>query len=258
MTQSPEKAFDVRDAPDEMAELDRRLTERARRISPRPRWWRRPWMIPLVILVGVFLTYIWGPYIRLDPRTATVHLVQSIPLHYVLVVTHIVTASVAMATACLQVWPLIRRRYPAVHRISGRLFVFAGAVPTSIVAIVLMRIRNDRDGGVQPGSSGLYITAALWLVITLVGYRMGRKHRWAEHRRWMTYSFALSLTNIYSRPIAIYVSSIPGANMNLCFELIGWLPFIVHLGIAQWWLDRTSGLPWGGRRRPRRAVPSQS
>ncbi|MEV8636718.1 DUF2306 domain-containing protein [Streptosporangium sp. NPDC051023] len=257
MTQSSEKAPEVHDVPDEMIELDRKLTERARRRSPRPRWWRRPWMIPLVILVAVFLTYIWGPYIGLDPSTATVHLVRSIPLHYVLVVTHILTATIAMVTACLQVWPLIRRRYPAVHRISGRFFVFAGAVPTSIVAIVLMRIRNTRDGGIQVGSAGLYITAALWLVITLVGYRMGRQRRWAEHRRWMTYSFALSLTNIYSRPIGIYVSSFPGANMNLYFELIGWLPFIVHLTVAQWWLDRTSGLPWVNRR-VKRAAPSRS
>jgi len=228
-------------------DLDARTAVRDRR-----RWWRRPWMIPLAVLITVFLTYIWGPYIAFDPATVRVILVDHLPWHFALLMVHIVGTSVAMIAAFVQVWPMVRRRYPVVHRWVGRVYVVA-VVAGSVAAVILMKIRNDRDLGIQVGSFGLYITAILWLVFTLAGYRMGRQRRWAEHRRWMIYSFALSMTNIYSRPIFIFLSGLDGVNLNAYFELIGWLPFIVHVTIAQWWLDRTSGLPWVNRKARERA-----
>ncbi|MBD0324764.1 MAG: DUF2306 domain-containing protein [Aldersonia sp.] len=51
---------------------------------------------------------------------------------------HIFFGSVALLTACLQVWPWLRRRHPAVHWYSGRLYVFAGALPAGLAVLTVV------------------------------------------------------------------------------------------------------------------------
>ena len=42
---------------------------------------------------------------------------------------HILFGSVALVTACLQIWPWLRRTHPDVHRWSGRFYLFDGVFP---------------------------------------------------------------------------------------------------------------------------------
>jgi Predicted membrane protein (DUF2306) len=88
-----------------------------------------------------------------------------------------------MVTVFLQVWP--RRRHPAVHRTSGRLYVFAGVLPSAVLALAIVPF--------AAGSTGNAIDAILWLATTVAEFRMARRHRYAEHRRWMIFSVALCL-----------------------------------------------------------------
>lgn len=237
--------------------------ERTRNTSPAARrpatvWWKRPWIVPLALLVAAFLVfYIWPHYISFNPADATIKLVKTIPFHYGLLLVHITGCTVAVATLVAQMWPWLRRKHPIWHRWIGRVYVWAGTVPGTVAAITLMVIRTHRDGGIDtdPGTTGLYINASLWLLTALIGYRMARQHRWADHRKWMTYSFALGLANIYARPIAGIVVALHG-DINLFFTLIGWLPFIVNLVLAQAWLDYKAGRPWINPKASRRARQS--
>ena len=215
-------------------------------------------MLPLAILVAAFLIFfIWPHYISFNPKDNIVQLVKTIPYHYGLLMVHITGATVAISTLVLQMWPWLRRKHPSWHRISGRLYVFAGTIPGTVAAIWLMNIRTARDGGLasDPGTIGLYLNAGLWLLTALIGYRMARQHRWADHRKWMTYSFALCLANIYSRPISDLVIQFHG-NINIFLVVIGWGPFIVNLTLAQAWLDWKAGRPWINPKASRKAKAS--
>jgi hypothetical protein len=94
------------------------------------------------------------------------------------------------------------------------------------------------------------LLAVIWLGCTLLGFRAARQRRYADHRRWMIRSFALTLSIITNRVWGVLVGIALGPQLDTTFggneELFGqavsatvtWLGWTVPLLIAQWWLER--------------------
>jgi hypothetical protein len=59
------------------------------------------------------------------------------PGHYGLIVAHVLFGSIAVLTAPFQLWPWLRRRYRALHRLLGRVYIFGGALPAATVALII-------------------------------------------------------------------------------------------------------------------------
>jgi hypothetical protein len=216
--------------------------------GPKP-WWRRPWIVPLAIIIAAFLAYTLPRYLSFDPQRSLVPLEPGLPLHYPFVVGHVMFGTVAIITVCLQVWPWLRRRHPTVHRWSGRLFVFAGVLPAAICSLAIMPFSF--------GPFGNAVAAILWLATTFVGYRMARQRRYAEHRRFMIYAFAITMQVIWARVLVLtaplFTSTIDLNDQLLILEAATWLGFVINLTAAQLWLDYTAR-----RRRPVREIgPNQ-
>jgi hypothetical protein len=226
-------------------EPDRRARRPAASRHRRQRWWRRPWIIPLAVVVAAFLYITLPPYLTLDPAQSRVPLHEAFPPHYVLLVAHIGFGTVAMVTVCLQVWPWLRRRFPAVHRMSGRAYVFAGVLPSTLLILVTLPYSVLKVGALGGAVSGV-----LWLVTAIAGFRAARQRRFAAHRRWMIYSFALALNTLTGRVIYALLL-IPGGfglDQLLLAEIAGfWLGTVANLAAAHLWLQ------WRARKRPRRA-----
>jgi hypothetical protein len=203
-------------------------------------WWRKPWVIPLavlIVLVAAFLIDELPPYLGLDPAKARITLDEGFRLHYPLLVGHIACGTIALVTLCLQVWPWLRLKHPAVHRISGRLYVFAGVLPSAVMALVITPVAAG-------GYVGIVTHAVLWVSATLIGWRKMRQRRVIEHRRFMLYSFALTLGILWGRATVLLWPLLPeGTNISMLFEMARWFGWVVNLILVQWWLERT-------RRRP--------
>lgn len=220
------------------------------------RWWRRPWIAPLVAVSVIFVAFSLPPYLTFDPTRSRVPQPEWLTAaHYPILVGHVTFGSIALLTACLQIWPWFRQRYRSVHRIIGRVYVFGGVLPAGIMALTIGAV--SPYGPVARVSNVLL--AALWLTCTVVGYRMARQRRHAEHRRWMIRSFALTASIITNRiwGVVAYLVLAPqlettfGGNEELFSWTIAgittWLGWTVPLLVAQWWLDRTE--PTGRRQR---------
>lgn len=214
--------------------------------------WRRPWVLPLTVLVLGFLAYALPPYLSLDPGRSRSHLNAAFPPHYPMLELHIAFGTVAIATVCLQLWPWLRRRHPAVHRASGRVYVFAGMVPSALLALAITPVTSLT----LVGKAGSVVWAVLGLVTTITGFVLARRRRHADHRGWMLYSFAFALTPITGRALFYPVLLVPG----LAFEdlvLIGqlgafWVGWIINTALVAWWLRREAT-----RRRPDRPSPAR-
>lgn len=196
-------------------------------------------MISLGIVVTAFLAIMVPPYLTLDPSRSGVALNQDFSLHYPMVIVHVAFGTVAQLALFLQVWTWLRVHHPAVHRWSGRAYVFGGVLPSGLSSLVLVPFHPTA------GTVGVGVAAVLWLATTALGHVRARQRRFAEHRRWMIYSFAI-VTGLNFWGLAIVMTGqmvSPSLDIDYLFEAARWFGWILNLFIAQWWLERTARRP---------------
>ncbi|WP_159942469.1 MULTISPECIES: DUF2306 domain-containing protein [unclassified Nocardiopsis] len=216
-----------------------------------PRWWQRPWILPLALFSLAFLLYSLPPYLSLDPADARLPSPEGLAWHYPVLVTHIFGGSLLTLLVILQVWPWLRARHPAVHRWSGRLYVFAGIPLVGVPALLISPVSST--GFSTQISNALW--AVLWLSFTALGYAMARRRRFARHREWMLRSFALLFGIAFDRVIIILLillampgleSAYGGDEAVLAATIApaaSFLSWVLPLLCVEWWLQY---------RRPRR------
>ena len=167
-------------------------------------WWRRPWIGPLALVVLAFLSFSLPPYLALDPAQSRVPAPEGFPAHYWFLVGHVIFGSIAMIGAVLQIWPWLRRTHPVVHRYAGRAYVFAGVLPSGLMALT---IGSQSPFGPVTRVSDV-LAAVLWIGCTIAGWRAVRERRFGDHPKWMIRSVTLTFSIIVNRvisPIAMIV-----------------------------------------------------
>lgn len=194
----------------------------------------------LAIVVAGFIAFSVPPYFAGGTRVPA-----TFPLHYPLLVAHVMLASVAMVAAVVQIWPRLRARRPVLHRRCGRVYV-ATAIPAAGSAIVI--------GVATPFGPLLAVSnvtlGALWAWFTVLGYLAARRRHPSAHRRHMVRSATLALSVITNRiwTPTIFITlhplqdSVFGGNAEhfqwFAAGVGAWLGWTVPLGIVQWWLTR--------------------
>ncbi|MEV4807991.1 DUF2306 domain-containing protein [Nonomuraea sp. NPDC049421] len=215
--------------------------------SPRPRWWRRPWVAPLMVVAAAFVAFSLPPYLSLDPAQSRVPAPDFFPPHFAVLSLHVVFGSIAMITCCLQIWPWFRARHPRAHRRIGRVYVFAGCLPSGLLGLTV--------GVATPWGPVTMVSnvllALLWLGCTLAGWRMARQRRFVDHRRWMVRSFALTMSIVTNRIYGVLFGILLFPQLDTTFNgdetqlmqtiaaLSAWLGWVLPLLVAEWWLERT-------------------
>ena len=200
--------------------------------------------MPLALVTVIFLAFALPPYLSLDPALARLQPMPTYRAYYPLLVTHIFLGSLVLLAACIQVWPWLRRTHPQVHRWSGRIYVPA-ALSASVCVMIIAPM--GLHGANQQAANTML--AALWFGTTLAGFRAIRQRRFADHRRWMLRSFALSFSIVANRiwllvAFAIFVPEIyTGAEvdpvaMDQAIGVSAWISWVANLLIVEWWLHR--------------------
>jgi uncharacterized membrane protein len=100
---------------------------------------------------------------------------------------HIVSAGLALVLGPFQFLKAARRRFPAVHRWTGRTYVvaIAFAAPSGLVMAFY-------SSAAFVGLFGFGTLSVLWAWTTYRGYRAIRERDLASHQAWMIRSFALT------------------------------------------------------------------
>lgn len=161
------------------------------------------------------------------------------------IVVHAGAASTALILGAMQLSSLMRRRWPGLHRASGRLYV-AGCIAGGASALVL-------SAGVSTGpvaALGFGALGTLWLYATLQGLRSARARDFPRHRAWMIRSYALTFAAVTLR-IYLPVSQIIGIDFALAYRCIAWLAWVPNIVIAEVYVrQRGPGLRAGSQPLP--------
>jgi hypothetical protein len=210
------------------------------RAAPPPRIGRA---VPvLLVVVALFLALELPAYVGFDPAASRVPARPDLPLHYPLLVAHILFGSVALVTACLQIWPWLRRAHPVVHRWSGRVYLFGGVLPGGLAVLAVAPVSST--GPIS--AAGNTALAVLWLATAVAGFRAARARRFADHRRWMLRSVALTFSIVVNRVWLVaylllftpFLGDDPAALTLAAAGASVWTSWVVNLLVVEWWVLR--------------------
>jgi uncharacterized membrane protein len=118
---------------------------------------------------------------------------------------HVAGAATALLVGPVQLLPWVRRRFPAVHRMLGRVYVvgcLAGGVGGLVMAF------GSTAGPIA--TVGFASLAVCWIVANVQGWRLAVARRFDDHRAWMLRSFAMTFAAVTLR---IYIVVLPMLGM---------------------------------------------
>ncbi|WP_205624543.1 DUF2306 domain-containing protein [Actinomadura flavalba] len=187
----------------------------------------------IVVACVWFLSYTLPLYIPriFDPEIAAVR------------IAHGGSGILALFTAVVQILPGVRRRFPRVHRWNGRVYVFAGVIPSGLLLFgALFAIGN-------PAATASFFWGSVWIWVTVIAWRAVRNRDYARHRRWMAYSIAITLVAATNAIIAVNSGRVPFVSQAVMLDTLDWLPWVAHLAVAHWYVTRFTSVPYPAKRR---------
>ncbi len=144
-----------------------------------------------VIVVGqlLFLLYLLASYGRATlagdvaawSRFSAHGWVAGDPAGNVAMAAHLLLAAVVLCAGSLQLWPLVRRRWPALHRWSGRLYL-SGCFVAAVSGLWLVWGRGTVGDTAQ--HVAISINAVLLAACAVMAWRTARARAFARHRAW--------------------------------------------------------------------------
>lgn len=143
---------------------------------------------------------------------------------------HAAGAATALLIGWLQISPPLRRRWPGLHRRTGRVYVMA----CLIGGIGGLFLAAGATAG-PVATAGFGSLAMLWIAVNLLGWRAALDRRFEAHRRWMLRSWALTLAAVTLR---LYMLALPALHVDGLegYRAISFLCWIPNLLIAEAWL----------------------
>ncbi len=149
-------------------------------------------------------------------------------------VLHAASAATALLVGPLQFVARLRRSRPGMHRAVGVIYVSAclagglSALPLAIGSVAG-----------QLASAGFIGLATAWMATTLIALQRIRRGEIAAHRRWMTRSFALTLSAVTLR-LYLFVSGVLKIDYFSAYPIIAWACWLPNLLAVEWYLRLSS------------------
>lgn len=190
--------------------------------------------IPLYLIVFLSLPIALSSYrflaLDLELSFPEMHgLIENQRLAFLL---HVSFAPIALIGGVLQIMPGLRRKYRTLHRWGGRLYGVAILISGGAGLI----IAAHAAGGVLP-QLGFGLLSVIWLITTFQGVRYARARNFAQHRYWMTLSFALTFAAVTLR-LYLLGFMLAGFTYTEASVYLAWICWVPNLALAHWWVQR--------------------
>jgi Predicted membrane protein (DUF2306) len=139
---------------------------------------------------------------------------------------HVLVAAVMTAAGLIQLLPVVRRRWPKLHRISGRLFLLT-SVMLAIGGLWLVWVRGTMMTLV--GGIGISVNAILILWFATCAWRTALQRRFVEHRRWALRLF-IAASGVWFMRLGYIIWSIGTGGLGIGDAMNGPFDFFLAFG----------------------------
>jgi hypothetical protein len=160
--------------------------------------------------------------------------VKSISLYIYIFYVHVITSIVTLLAGFTQFNSLITRRFPKIHVVLGRIYVYTVLVVAAPSGIYIGWYAN---GGITSKIAfvGLGI---LWWLFTLIGVLKIKKKNLILHSKWMHRSFALACSAITLRLWKVILVYLLQPSPMELYQIIAWLGWIPNLLLIEYYLTK--------------------
>jgi len=159
------------------------------------------------------------------------------------VILHIVSATAFAILGPLQFAAGFRRRWPAWHRVAGRLLVVCGLlVGLTGVWMTLFYAPPDGSGPLLYASRMVFGSAMVVSIVIGLAAILRRDVR--GHRAWISRGYAIGLGAATQMLVLMVAGIVAGPPNELTHDSLMALSWVINLAVAEWAL----------RRRPARAI----
>ncbi|HWZ03945.1 MAG TPA: DUF2306 domain-containing protein [Mucilaginibacter sp.] len=151
-------------------------------------------------------------------------------LHYrISFFAHVYAGMFILLSGMLQFPSYIRRKFPAVHRWSGRVYAY-GIILIAGPAGFVMGIYGN---GGWISRSAFCVLAVLWIFSTAKGVLAARARQITVHKKWMYRSYALTLSAISLRLWKWLIVLLFAPRPMDVYHVVSWLGWTGNLLIAE-------------------------
>jgi uncharacterized membrane protein len=192
-------------------------------------WWAAIVLLTVQISTESTLRYITGSQPAPEPIVANAF---GTPF----LVLHVIGAMTAFLVGPLQFMPAIRRRWPAFHRATGRIYVLGCALGAPTGFILALGTSAGPIAGVP-----FAVSAVFWSVFTWLGLRAVLEGRVDEHREWMLRGYAV-LAGAITLRLMLPAALMSGYEFYPAYRVISWLNWSVNLALVELWIRRKRSL----------------
>lgn len=148
--------------------------------------------------------------------------------HRAAILIHIFAASLALLLGPWQFIGVVRKRWPALHRWIGRVYLGVGVLLGGTAGLYMAVY----SFGGPVSVSGFGLAALLWLYTGLRGYSVARSGDFGAHRAWMIRSFALAFAAVTLRAQLGTCFGV-GLSFESFYPVLAWSCWVPNLLVAE-------------------------
>lgn len=221
--------------------------------STRRRWGWSLWALMSLAAIGIALFAV-PPYLGGEPANSKVPLDPNVALHFATLAVHAVPGGLVLALGPYQFVARLRRRWPQVHRVLGRVYMVSVVVAAVVSLVAAAYSQNGLAAQV-----GFVLLAVMWLYTLAKAYRTIRRGEVALHRIWMIRNYALTFAavalRIYLLTGVLVKQSVPALRFDQIYTASVWASILVNVVVAEYFIVQRSLAPLARTRR-REVVPA--
>ena len=148
---------------------------------------------------------------------------------------HVFSSILVITSGLFQFSKTVLNRYTKIHRVSGFIYLVTTLLISGPAALVMSFYAN----GGYPAQASFVILSILWLGSTFMAYYYVRKKDYVTHGKWMTRSYALTLSAVSLR-LYSYLFDVFHFTMNPVdlYILLSWMSWIPNLIAAEIFIRR--------------------
>ena len=146
------------------------------------------WLFAFYIAVMYALPMVTGNHEAANQARPITGYVAGDTLGNTMLFAHVLPAALLSLCGVLQLLPVLRRRWPSLHRWNGRVFLTMGLLG-ALTGLYLTWVRGSRLSDL--GAIGITLNGLLIPLAILLAWRAARARQFDRHRRWAVHAFLL-------------------------------------------------------------------